>query len=142
MAGSNQAEDGQGYELYGERTHENQLLFMRWTQAWLANRQSWVAFENAKSKKTIHQGTIRSPLLFLFYIDDLHRDSGELHVSHFADDMAIWALDSKFHMTETRQQEGLDAVTTWSKDRKMLPSAQVASSRQTRTNLSGNQVSL
>ena len=98
---------------------------IQWIQAWLDNRQKLVTFEAAKSKKTIlkhrvHQGSILSPMLFLFYIDDLHWCSGDLHVSLFADDVAIWAEDRKLHMVETRLQQGLDAVTTWSMYLKML----------------------
>ena len=94
---------------------------MRWIQAWLANHQNWVAFEGVKSKKTtlkqdVPQGSVQSPLLFLFYIDDLHWGSGDRHVSLFADDVTIWAKDSKLHIAEKRLQQGLHAVTTWSKD--------------------------
>ena len=94
-------------------------------QAWLANCQSWVTFVGAKSKKTIikqgvPQGSVQSPLLFLFYVDDLHWGSGDLHVSLFAGDVAIWAQDSKLHIAEKRLQQGLDVVTTWSKDWKKL----------------------
>ena len=28
----------------------------------------------------LHQGSVPSPQLFLFYIDDLHLDSGDLHI--------------------------------------------------------------
>ena len=94
----------------------------RWIQAWLANPKILVTFEGAKSKKI--QGSVLSPLLFLFYIDHLHWGSRELHISLFADDGAICAQDSKLHIAEKRLQQGLYAVTTWSKDWKMLLSAQ------------------
>ena len=41
-----------------------------------------------------------------------------------ADDMATWAQGSKLHMEEERLQQGLDTVSTWSKDWEVLPSAQ------------------
>ena len=86
-----------------------------------------------KSKNTILEqgiprGFVLSPLLFLFYIDDLHWGSGDLHATLFADDVVIWSQDSKLHISDKRQQQGLDAVTTWSKDWKMLLSAQKSES--------------
>ena len=98
---------------------------MRWIQVWLANHQSWVTFEGAKSKKTILkqrvlQGSVLWLLLFLFYVDDLHWGFRDLHVSLFADDVAIWAQGSKLHITEKRLQQGMESVTTWSKGWKML----------------------
>ena len=47
-----------------------------------------------------------------------------MHVSFFADDVAILAHDNKLHMTEMRLQQGVQAVTTWSMDWKMSFSAQ------------------
>ena len=77
-------------------------------------------------KQGIPQGSFLSPLLFLFYINDLHWGSGDLHVSLFADDVAIKAQDSKLCIAEKRLQQGLDAVTTWNKYWKMLLSAQTS----------------
>ena len=82
-----------------------------------------------KSQKTILkqgilQGSLLSPLLFLFYFDDLHWGSGYQHVSLFAEDVAILVQDSKLHIAEERLQQGLDVVTACSKDWKMLLSAQ------------------
>ena len=84
-----------------------------------------------RSKKTIlKQGvppdSVLLPLLFLFYADDLYWDSGDLHVSLFVDDVAIWAQDSNHHIAERRLQQVLDAVTKWSKHWKMMLSVQMS----------------
>ena len=42
----------------------------------------------------VPQSSVLSPLLFLFYIDDLHWGSRDLHANLFADNVAILALDS------------------------------------------------
>ena len=65
------------------------------------------------SKKTmleqsVHQGTVLLTQLLLFFIDDLQWGSADLHVGLFANDVAIYGV-------ETRLQQGLDAVTTWRK---------------------------
>ena len=90
---------------------------IRWIQAWLANRLSRVAFDGAKSMKTIlkqgvPQSPVLSPPLFLFYIDDLRWGSGDLHISLFVDNVAIWTQDSKVLNAEKRLQQGLVPVTT------------------------------
>ena len=73
----------------------------------LANRKSWVTIQGAKFRKAtlkqhVHQGTVLLPLLLLLYIDDLYLGSWDLHNSLFADDMAIWAQDSKLHNLDIR----------------------------------------
>ena len=98
---------------------------IRWILTWIANRENWVAFDAAKSMKTklrqgVPQGSVLSPQLFIFYFDDLHWGSGDLQVSFFADDAAIWAQDNKLHIAEKRLQQGMDSVATWIKEWKML----------------------
>ena len=102
---------------------------IRLIRAWLTNHQSWATFEGAKCMKTIlqhgvHQGSVLSPLLLLFYIVDLHWGSEDLHASIYADNVSIRAHDNKLHIAQKRIQRGLDAVTTRSKHRKMLFSVQ------------------
>ena len=112
---------------------------IRWIQTRLAKRQSRVTFEGAKSKKTnlkqgVPQSSVQSPLLFIFHIDDLHWGPGDLHVSHFAEDVANITQDSKFHIADKRLQQGQDAETTWSEDWKMLPMVQKSESSFFSTN--------
>ena len=96
--------------------------------------QQILGVKKTTQKQGAPQGSFQSPLLFLFYIDDLHWRAGDQHVSLLADDVATWAHDSKHHIAEKRLQQGLDAVTTWRKDWKMLPSAQKSECRFFSTN--------
>ena len=57
-----------------------------------------------------------SPILFLFYIDDLHWDSGDLQDGIFADDVEILAQDSKFHVKEARLRQAPVVVNRWRMD--------------------------
>ena len=54
----------------------------------------------------------RPVALFLFFIDDLRWGSGGLHVTLFADDVAVFVWDSKLHVAEARLQHVLDVMTT------------------------------
>ena len=54
---------------------------IRWIRVWLVNRQRWITFEGAKSKKTIlkqgnPEGSLLSLPLLTFSIDDLRWGSG------------------------------------------------------------------
>ena len=47
-----------------------------WIQAWLSNRLTWVTFDGVRSrtvtlKHGVPHGSVLSPLLFIFYVDDL-----------------------------------------------------------------------
>ena len=86
-----------------------------WIQTWLANHQTLETVEGVRSKNTIlkqdvPQGSVFSPLLLLFFIDDLWWGSVDLHVSLLSDDMAILAQDSKLNVAGTWLQKTLEAV--------------------------------
>ena len=55
-------------------------------------------------KQGVPQGSFLSPIVFLFFIDDLRWGSGNIQVSLFADDMAILAQDNKLHVAEEQLQ--------------------------------------
>ena len=69
-------------------------LMLRWVQAWLSNKLTWVTFDGEKSKTIIlkqgvPQRSLLSPLLFPFYINDLPNGISQSNVSLFADDVAV-----------------------------------------------------
>ena len=83
------------------------------------NRLTWVTFDGVRSptvslKQGVPDVSVLSSLLFFFYIDDLASAVGAPQVSLFADDIAVWTQDTDMERATSRQQKGLDAVTSWS----------------------------
>ena len=102
---------------------------IRWVQAWLSNRLTWVTFDGEKSKTVtlkqgVPQGSVLSPLLFLIYINDLSPLIKSPHVSLYADDVAVWAQDTDLRKAERLLQEDLDNIDRWSREWKMEISVQ------------------
>ena len=93
---------------------------LRWVQAWLSNRLTWVTFDGEKSKTVIlkqgvPQGSVLSPLLFFFYINDLPNGIAQSNVSLFADDVAVWSQASSLLQAEQSLQTNLNHIAKWSK---------------------------
>ena len=42
----------------------------------------------------VPQGSVFGPVLFILYINDMHRISDQMHFVHFADDTTVFASDS------------------------------------------------
>ena len=73
-------------EHYGVRGLAN-----NWFKSYLTNRQQFVSINGFDSKKQpmkygVPQGSVLGPLLFLIYINDLHKAIKFSTIHHFADD--------------------------------------------------------
>ena len=89
---------------------------LRWTQAFLSNRQQRVVIEGEESDSVpvtsgVPQGSVLGPILFLAYINDLPQDIVS-QVRLFADDTAIYLTLEHKHDSDTLQTD-LDRLQAW-----------------------------
>ena len=72
--------------------------------------------EYVKSRNGLPQGSVISPLLFLIFVNDITKDlDGDLGVSLFADDLAVWSQDKDKFVAERKMQKAVDIIGNWSK---------------------------
>ena len=93
----------------------------------LAFQQTHIDGEKSKTiilKQGVPQVSVLSPLLFLFYINDLPNGIAQSNVSLFADDVAVWSQASGLLQAEQSLQTNLNHIPEWSKRWKMELSVQ------------------
>ena len=95
-----------------------------WLTNYLSNRRQRVVIQGIKSYEAnvlsgVPQGTVLGPLLFLVYINDLHKCVKDCTVSSFADDTRIKRGISKASDTEILQ-EAIISSAEWSKQNNMM----------------------
>ena len=100
-------------------------MFIKWIRAFLQDRTAKVLY-NGSLSNTVHlrqglpQGAVLSPLLFLFFIDDLHKLTPEgVEIAMFADDASVWSEDPDLNKATARIQEVADKIEEWSLKKKM-----------------------
>ena len=100
------------------------MKIMKWIRAFLFNRRAVAQVNNTKSstvamRQGLPQGSVLSPLLFLF-INGLEGVIPEgIDKALFADDASVWSQDSDLNIAEQRVQIAVEAIYTWSLKKKM-----------------------
>jgi hypothetical protein len=96
----------------------------KWFQSYLTNRQQFVTINNQNSSLKpmnygVPQGSVLGPLLFLIYINDLHRAIHFSTARHFADDTNL--LISNHSLKQLKKQLNIDLkiLTVWLKANKI-----------------------
>ena len=108
------------------------LQIIRWIFSFLQNRQAHVRLHNKLSsskhlRQGVPQGCVLSPLLFLFFIDNLAEHlmsedperAARLIFSLFADDVTILARDRSRDTAAADAQWAVNCVVKWSEDWKL-----------------------
>ena len=71
-------------------------------------------------RQGLPQGSVLSPLLFLFYINTLADVIPEdVDKGLFADDASVWAQDADLNVAADRVEHAVDAIYKWSQRKKM-----------------------
>ena len=102
---------------------------VRWLNAFLSDRRARVCLNNTtgnsvRMKQGLPQGSVLSPLLFLFYINELAKLLPDGNVnSMFADDVAILATAREVQDATDSAQVAVDIVHEWSKEWKLALNA-------------------
>ena len=90
----------------------------KWFQSYLSNRFQFVNINGTNSTiKPINigvpQGSILGPLLFLIYINDLHRCIKYSKTYHFADDTNLLIIDKSLKKLNKHLNADLSALVQW-----------------------------
>ena len=97
------------------------LTILRWLRSFLLNRQARARYNNCTSpsmlmRQGLPQGSVLSPLLFVFYINNLAELLPDTNTNVlFADDAGILATADTIKEAQAEAQKAVDIVSSWSK---------------------------
>ena len=101
------------------------MKIVRWLSAFLNNRLAKVHFQGTASKartmrQGLPQGSVLSPLLFLFFIDNLANELPDDTLNAmFADDVCALATARSREDAQDAAQRTVNIISTWSQDWKL-----------------------
>ena len=103
----------QKLQHYGVREKELDLL-----NSYLTNRMHCVQIENSQSSYTIlrhgvPQGSVLGPLLFIIYINDLHKSITNSTTIHFADDTSLLCQEKSLKKLNRKVNRDLALLVHW-----------------------------
>ena len=126
------------------------LTMIRWLKCFLTNRQARVRFNGVlghskEMKQGVPQGSVLSPIMFLFYINNLARILPKNNINTlFADDVGTLSIRKTLAEAEQAAQLSVDVVSSWAKAWKLNLNASKSEASflpPTRKNQNGSQTS-
>ena len=101
-------------------------VFLRWIRGFLLNRQARVSYNDTlgrtrRIRQGLPQGSVLSPLLFLFYINSVsEKIPRSVNCAMYADDVSLWASHRCKESATADIQRAVDSVSEWSRKKKMV----------------------
>ena len=102
------------------------IPMVRWIRGFLSDRSASVrlngiAGNTMKLSQGVPQGSVISPLLFLFYINGIRSIAPTgVKVSMYADDIAVWAQDPNKVIAQEAVQDTVNLFGRWSQDHRLM----------------------
>ena len=106
-------------EHYGVRG-----ITLKWFISYLKNRNQFVYVNGFSSKSSVikhgvPQGSILGPLLFIIYINDLHKAIPNSTVHHFADDTNFLLSDTSLKKLTLKINQDMTCLSKWLRSNKL-----------------------
>jgi len=91
---------------------------LEWFRSYLANRKQFVDIggtfsQSSEVRMGVPQGSVLGPVLFLLYINDMHRAPRNLNLVHFADDTTVFHFHENVDILTREVNSGLDQLNVW-----------------------------
>ena len=98
-------------------------LPLKLIKSYLSDRTQCVKIGDSTSKHAVitcgvPQGSVMGPLLFLVYINDIHKSGSEASFHLFVDDTSLSFADKNIRRLETKINTSLEYMTNWLKANK------------------------
>ena len=91
---------------------------LEWFASYLSNRRQKVLANNTLSlflevSQGVPQDSVRSPLFYIIYANDIERFIKNCKISLYADDTVLYLARKDFNVTVRLRQDDLDALSIW-----------------------------